>query len=288
VYSVALRAAAIALAVTSWIAVPLRAQVATPKVVAYVQIALQHGDLASASALVAQYRRLNGDTPEALEALSWVARGELAAGRRDQASADATTIQDKCRAALATRKLDAEPHLPLALGAAYEVRAELLLEHQQRPEALEMLRAALHTWQGTSLVDRLQKCINMLTLEGRPMPVFRETEWIGTKPSAPLAWRGKVVLLFFWAHWCADCKAEAPVIANLSSQLGPKGLIIVAPTRRYGYTAADEHAPPAEENAFIQKVFDRFYANIPGIQVPLDASDRPSRHRAPLSSRRHR
>ena len=56
-------------------------QPAIPQVVAQVELALQRGDLTSASALVQQYRRLHGDTPEALQALSWVARGELAAGR---------------------------------------------------------------------------------------------------------------------------------------------------------------------------------------------------------------
>ena len=101
------------------------------------------------------------------------------------------------------------------------------------------------------------------------MPPLRETEWIGVKPT-PNAWRGKVLLLFFWAHWCADCKAEAPIIEKLASEFEPKGLVVVGPTRRYGYTADDEHAAPEKENAFIAKVYDRFYANIPKMQVPLD------------------
>jgi thiol-disulfide isomerase/thioredoxin len=241
--------------------------------VAYAQLAVQQGDLADAKALVEQYRRLNGDTPEALEAFSWVARGEAAAGNLDQAVKDAKQIEHAAQAALATRKLDAEPHLPLALGAAYELEANVLTQQNKRAEALQLLRAGLVTWRGTSLVDRLQKNIHELTLQGRPMPLLRETAWIGRKPAAPNAWRGKPLLLFFWAHWCADCKAEGPIITQMAQEFGPKGLVVIAPTRLYGYTAEDENAPPAQEKAFIQRVFDAYYAGIPNVQVPLDGGN---------------
>ncbi len=245
-------------------------QPATPRVVAYVEAALAQGDLASASALVAQYRRLNGDTPEALEALSWVARGELAAGHLDAASKQAEEIERVCQAALGTRKLDAEPHLPIALGAAYEIQAEVLSAEHKRTEAIQLLESALRKWRGTSISDRLQKNLNLMTLEGRPAPVLHETEWIGPKPAALSTLRGKVVLLFFWAHWCADCKAEAPIIAQLASEFAPKGLVVIAPTRRYGYTADDEHADASKETGFIEKVYARYYSAIPNAGVPLN------------------
>ncbi len=248
-------------------------QPATPRIVAYVELALQQGDLASASALVGQYRRLNGDTPEAMEAFSWLARGELAAGDLNKAMQDADEITRIVQASLSTRKLDAEPHLPLALGAAYEVKAEVLEKEHKRSEAIQLLRSAMVTWRGTSMVDRLQKTIHLLTLQGKPMPALREAEWIGAKPAVPAEWRGKPLMLFFWAHWCADCKAEAPIIARLAQEFEPQGLVVVAPTRLYGYTAQDENASPAEEKAFIDQVFDKYYAEIPKVQVPLDGGN---------------
>jgi thiol-disulfide isomerase/thioredoxin len=261
------------LLVAAAVLVSAYAQTAVPRVVAYVQMALKNGDLASASAMVGQYRRLNGDTPEALEAFAWLTRGELSDGQVDQASKDADEIRHSCETALATRSLDSEPHLPLALGAAYEVEAEVLNERHERTQALQLLRTELRKWRGTSLADRLQKNINVLTLEGRPMPLLSETEWIGPKPPAPSTLRGKVVLLFFWAHWCADCKVEIPVITQLAAELEPKGVVLIAPTKRYGYTAQEEHAAPASETAFIQLVYDKLYASIPGIRVPLDAGN---------------
>ncbi|MBV9761169.1 MAG: TlpA family protein disulfide reductase [Acidobacteriaceae bacterium] len=248
-------------------------QPATPRVVAYVQLALKNGDLDSAAAMVNQYRRLNGDTPEALEAFSWLARGELAAGHLDQASKDAGEIKQLCQTALGARSLDAEPHLALALGAAIELESDILVQRHQRAAAIQLLRSALHAWRGTSLEDRMQKNLNILTLEGQPMPALRETEWVGPKPAPLATLRGKVLLLFFWAHWCADCKAELPVITQLATELEPKGMVLIAPTKRYGYTAEEEHAAAAAENLFIQKVYGQLYSRIPGIQAPLDAGN---------------
>jgi thiol-disulfide isomerase/thioredoxin len=238
-----------------------------------VQLALRQGDLATASALVKQYRNLNGDTPEALEALSWLARGQAAAGNLAEAMKEAQEIESAAQTSLGTRKLDAEPHLPLALGAAYEIQADVLDQQNKRVQALQLLKSELTKWRGTSIVDRLQKNINLLTLQKRPMPLLQQTSFIGPKPTVPNAWRGKPLLLFFWAHWCADCKAEAPIISQLAQEFEPKGLVVIAPTRLYGYTAAEDDAKPDAEKAFIQRVFDTYYSGIPKIQAPLDAGN---------------
>jgi thiol-disulfide isomerase/thioredoxin len=243
-----------------------------PRVVAYVRVSLRNGDLASAEAMAKQYRRLNGDTPEALEALSWVARGQLSAGHADEAIQQAEDIQRSSQTALSTRTLDSEPHLPLALGGAYEVEAEALRSQHKLSEAIQLLQAAVRKFHGTSLVERLQKNINLMTLEGKRMPPLRATEWIGAKGN-PAAWQGKPLLLLFWAHWCSDCKIQVPVIAKLAAEFEPKGLVVIAPTERYGYTMDDDHAPAAKETPFIAKVFERYYSSIPNVRVPLDAAN---------------
>ena len=40
--------------------------------------------------------------------------------------------------------------------------------------------------------------------------------------------RGRVVLLNFWATWCAPCREEIPAMQTLARDLGPQGLVVLA------------------------------------------------------------
>lgn len=61
---------------------------------------------------------------------------------------------------------------------------------------------------------------------GKAAPVFELKDLEGKKVSLA-DFKGKVILLNFWATWCAPCKAEMPSIENLYKRFKDKGLIVI-------------------------------------------------------------
>jgi thiol-disulfide isomerase/thioredoxin len=238
-------------------------------VVEDVRTVLAQNNFSAADAYLNSYRSRNGVTPEYIEAYSWMGRAALNAREYDQAAAYAKQTSEMARELLKQRPLDAEPHLPLALGAAIEVQAQILAERGQRAQAAAVLQSALRTYGTTSIRARLQKNLNLLSFEGRPAPALRAEQFLGSKPPALAQLKGTPVLLFFWAHWCSDCKAEAPIITQLRSEYASKGLTVLGPTRLYGYTAQVEHAKPTDELAYIDAVRRRFYGGLLDMPVPI-------------------
>jgi len=230
-------------------------------------------DFAGAERAVRVYRAQTGGTSELAAALSWLARGALDAHRLDQAESYAAETRKLALELLGTRKPDSDRWLPTALGASIEVHAQALAARGERPEAIAFLREQLRLFGATSLHERIRKNINLLTLEGKPAPPLEEGDWFGPKPAPLAALRGHPVLLFFWAHWCPDCKAEAPVLASVRNTYGPKGLVLVGPTRLYGYVAGGEEAVPAAEKQYIEQVWRRDYAALADMPVPFSATN---------------
>jgi len=240
----------------------------------YVKAAVTAGAYSAAETALQQYRAAAGTTPEYIEAFSWIGRGQLA--RHDAAAAEknAAEVRRLCLTEVAHRKLDAEPHLPIALGASIEVEAQALAAENRRDEAVLFLDGELKKWQGTSIRDRIQKNFNLLTLEGKPVPVLDVSQGIGSRKPLPLsAHLGHPVLLFLWAHWCSDCKNEVAIVQKLQAKYGPRGLVVVAPTQHYGYVAGGQDAPPAVETKYIGEVFAKYYAGLGSVEIPLSEAN---------------
>lgn len=232
----------------------------------------QH-NFAAAERQVREYQTRSGATPELAEAVSWIARGQLEVKNYPGAETYAAQTRKISEALLHKRKLDAEPVLPVALGASIEVHAQAMAAQGQRSEAVAFLQDQSKLFAGTSIVERIRKNLNLLSLEGKPAPELDASDWLGSKPPSLASLRGHPVLLFFWAHWCIDCKGEAPLIADLQRIYGPKGLTVIGPTKYYGYAANGDDAAPMVEKPYIEKVRSQFYGMLPRMPVPLSAAN---------------
>ncbi len=248
-----------------WVA-PLGAQV---DLVGDVRAQLAQNSFPAAESELKNYKSQHGVTPEYLEALSWMARAAASTKQWDQAAAYASETRRLCEQQLTKRKLDSDPHLPIALGAAYEVLSQEMAEKGQHAQAVNLVRSALARYGNTSIRARLQKNLNLLALVGQPAPPLQVTQYLGPKPPTPAALKGSPVLLFFWAHWCVDCKAEVPIIARLQKEFAPAGLVVIGPTQLYGYAAQGADATPEQERAYIESVRARYYASLLDMPVPL-------------------
>jgi thiol-disulfide isomerase/thioredoxin len=221
-----------------------------------VRQAINAGDLAGAERLVQQNKPAGTVTPEWLEAHLWLGRGALGAQKLDEAERHASRTKQMALELLKTRKLDDENKLPIALGAAIEVQGQVLAARGGRSEAIAYLRDELKRYSGTSIVTRIQKNINLIGLEGKPAPAL-EGARLDRRPA----------LLFFWAHWCGDCKSMGPALEQIRSSY--PALAIVAPTQTYGYTAGGQDATPAEEEPYIRKIQREFYPVLKAVPAPI-------------------
>lgn len=229
-----------------------------------IRLKLSAGDLASGEAALADWQQAHpGDAEdgEYLDGLAWLARGALLLDQQEKARAWVAEVR---------RRIPAEsPANANALGAAIEVEGRIRLQQDGRGAAVRYWEQEFARAHDTGLRSRIAKNLNLVTLEGSPAPEIVADAHIGPSPVALSELRGRPVLLFFWAHWCGDCKAQAPAIARLAAKYAPRGLAVVAPTRLYGTGKDDAEATPEGERARIAEVLAESYPGFETIPVPV-------------------
>jgi peroxiredoxin len=82
-------------------------------------------------------------------------------------------------------------------------------------------------------------------------------------------YRGKTVLLRFWASWCETCKAEQPSLEALAGDVDPKDVVVLAVASDADWEKVRKKLPngsnaevlldpPASEDSLIGRVAERY------------------------------
>ena len=223
----------------------------------------------TAQALIeAQRAHQDTSSPGWLLAASWLGRGASFAERWSVAEQYAGEAHDGSVALLAERELDADTQLPLALGAGIEVLGHAQDARDDRVGAVEFLSAQRERYRGTSIETRIQKNVLLLSLEGAPFPVLDVDEHLGEPLPSAESLKGKVVVAFFWAHWCPDCKRQLPILEQIHETYGDQ-VAIIGPTQLYGYMARGQDATPEQELEFLRNAYQERFPIPSWMSVPV-------------------
>ena len=237
-----------------------------------VRESLDSGSLAGAEAKLQQYRTARGITSEYLEAFSWLGRNALARGDYSAATANSEATYKLCQEQIKSHSVDRDPRLGTAVGAAIEVHGLTLAKLGKKAEAQRYLKQELAKYGDTTIAMRIQKNLNVITLQGSVAPELKLEPHLGPKPVPLASLKGKPVVLFLWSHWCVDCKAQGPVLARLKKEF-PDTVHVVGPTRLYGYAAEGEPTTPDEELKYIDRVRSKYYAILGDMPVPVSTEN---------------
>src|ERR1700736_2347124 len=129
----------------------LRTASAWAAIVEDVRLALAQNNFSAAESALNAYRSQQGVNPEYMEAYSWLGRAALEQRQYDQAAAYAKQTKAMVLEQVKQRSLDADPHLPIALGAALEVQSQVLAARGETAKAVALLRRSVETYRTTSI-----------------------------------------------------------------------------------------------------------------------------------------
>ncbi|HSG73375.1 MAG TPA: redoxin domain-containing protein [Planctomycetaceae bacterium] len=116
------------------------------------------------------------------------------------------------------------PKSPEAPEAAFQIASSLEISGKTE-EAKKWYSSIARTYSSTLYAQKAQGCLRRMDIEGKVLELKGKT--LDGRSLDLSAYRGKVVLVAYWATWCEPCLAELPQLQALSQQYRAQGFEIV-------------------------------------------------------------
>ena len=104
------------------------------------------------------------------------------------------------------------------------------------------------------ITEKVQSSLLRIRLLGATAPSIEGAAYIDAPKMSITDLKGKVVMLDFWAHWCAPCIASFPAIDALREKYEAKGLVILGVTEIYGFLGERKTVSEEEELAELRSL----------------------------------
>jgi thiol-disulfide isomerase/thioredoxin len=78
-------------------------------------------------------------------------------------------------------------------------------------------------------------------------PVTLSLPDLSGNPQTLEQYRGRVVILNFWATWCVPCRAEMPLLVDIQTRYASRGVVVVG-------ASADDETTKNEIKPFVEKL----------------------------------
>jgi thiol-disulfide isomerase/thioredoxin len=140
-------------------------------------------------------------------------------------------------------------------------------ERGEIDNARTTLNQGIEALQDSSSSGTLQSTLKLIDLIGKPAPELTAKTWLNSQPFTLSEMKGKVVLIDFWATWCAPCRVVIPTLVESYEKDKNKGLVILGYTRLYGQYRDEVQnlgkVEPAKEIMLTRDFLKRFKMSYP-------------------------
>lgn len=134
---------------------------------------------------------------------------------------------------------------------ALDILAEARAQSFTIPSA-NLYRKVMDFVEGSGFSEKklMQKVESYATAD--PAPELKIVEWIGQEPTTLASFRGKIVLLDFWATWCGPCIATFPRLREWHKKYAGNDFALIGVTQYYG-SGGGKKMTPLQELAFLDE-----------------------------------